>query len=195
MGHLSTRGLVLTLAIFVILSLLVAVGYTYAKLSASSPRVTRVSPVVTKDISSIINAAQELASGNLLGAAEEIIEGIEVNVEFEIANNGIVPIYVGGIAILEHKLLLNGVEATNPIELAGGWIGPNSELAMSLSATVLLSELSRATAIGLVQGGEIDIQVKSKIGWGFVSRTIRTRVIRYQLAETLESIVRGLLPR
>ena len=160
-------------------------------LSASSPRVAAISPAITNDISSLFGAGADLASGNLLGAAEHIIEGVDISVEVDITNEGFLPVYLG---TSDHTLVLNGVEVTDPIAVEGGWIGPNSTSTVSLKATLLLTELPGAVVLGIVQGGLIDVQLNSKVGLGILSKTIHSQVTRFQITETVESIVRRLLP-
>ncbi len=92
------------------------------------------------------------------------------------------------------SLVLTGVEVTKPIVLKGGWIGPDSTSTIGLEATVLLTRLPGAVVLGIVKGGLIDVQLNSKVGWGFISKTIHTQVTRFKLTETGESIVRELLP-
>ena len=65
-----------------------AVAYSYSTLSASSPRVVAISPSITDDISSLFRAGSDLASGDLLGAAERIIEGVDFDIEVDISNEG-----------------------------------------------------------------------------------------------------------
>ena len=184
-------GLLSVLVLVGVLALLGAAGYSYLRLSVSPPRVVAISPVITDDLSSLFSAGKEVASGNLLGAAELIIEGVEFGLEIEITNGGVVPVYLG---TSDHTLVLNGVEVTEPIALKGGWIGPGSTSKIGLEVSVLLKELPGAVVLGIVQGGLIDVQLNSKVGWGFISKTIYTQVTRFQITETVEFIVRGLLP-
>ena len=94
----------------------------------------------------------------------------------------------------DHTLVLNGVEVTAPIGFKGNWIGPNSTSTIPLEVTLLLRELPGAVVLGIVQGGLIDVQMKSKVGWGVFSKTTHTQVTRFRIIESVESIVRGLLP-
>ena len=101
------------------------------------------------------------------------------------------PVYLG---TSEHIIILNSVEVTDSIALTGGWVRPDSTSNIDLDATLRLTQLPGAVVLGIVQGGLIDVQIYSKIGWGFISKTIRSQVIRFQVTESLESIVRRLLP-
>jgi hypothetical protein len=185
------RGLLAALVLIGILGLLGAVAYSYSTLSASPPRVEAISPSITGDISSLFRAGADLASGDLLGAAERIIEGVDFDVEVDITNEGILPVYLG---TSDHILVLNGVEVTAPIAFKGDWVGPNSTTTILLEVTLHLTELPGAVVLGIVQGGLIDVQLKSTIGWGIFSKTIHTQVTRFRIIESVESIVRGLLP-
>ena len=187
----TVRGLLAAFVLIGILGLLGAVAYSYSTLSASSPRVQAISPSITNDILSLFRAGADLASGDLLGAAERIIEGVDFDIEIDITNEGILPVYLG---TSDHTLVLNGVEVTAPIGFKGNWIGPNSTSTIPLEVTLLLRELPGAVVLGIVQGGLIDVQMKSKVGWGVFSKTTHTQVTRFRIIESVESIVRGLLP-
>ena len=174
-----------------VLGLLGAVAYSYSRLSVSSPRVVAISPSITDDIQSLVRAGSDLANGDLLGAAGRIIEGVDFDVEVDISNEGVLPVYVG---TSDHVLVLNGVEVTTSKLSKGDWIGPDSTSTISVEVTLLLTELPGAVVLGIVQGGLIDVRLESRVGWGIFSKTIHTQVTRFRITESVESIVRGLLP-
>lgn len=174
-----------------VFGLLGAVAYSYSTLSVSSPRVEAISPSITDDIQSLFRAGSDLADGDLLGAAGRIIEGVDFDVEVDISNEGVSPVYLG---TSDHTLVLNGVEVTEPIAFRADWVGPNSTSTIPVEVTLLLTELPGAVVLGIVQGGLIDVQLESRVGWGVFSKTVHTQVTRFRITESVESIVRGLLP-
>ena len=165
----------LLLALFAVgvVGLLGASIYSYTKLSVSSPRVTSVSPSINNDIPTLLSAGTDLATENVLGAAEKLIAGVGFGVELEITNKGLVPVNLGKST---HILILNGTEVTGPIELDAGWLGQNSTVTVPLEVTVLLTKLPGAVALGIVQGGVIEVQLKSKVGWAIFSKTVTSQV-------------------
>lgn len=174
-----------------LLALLGACGQSYLSLSGSPPRVTAITPKVTDDISSVFQAGADFASGNLLGAAGRIIEDVDFQLAIDVQNSGSVPVYLG---TSDHVLVLNGVPVTDPVSLKGGWISAGATSRIPMSATLLWDQLPGAVVLGIVQGGVINLQVRSTVGWGFLSRTIETPVTRFTIIESVESVVRGLLP-
>ena len=184
-------GVLSILVVVGVLGLLDAFIYSNTKLSVSSPRVTSVSPSINNHIPTLLSAGADLAAGNLLGAVEEPIDGVEFDLEVEITNEGVVPVILGKST---HILVLNGAEVIDPIELNGGWLGPGSATTVPLEVTVLITKLPGAVVLGIVQGGEYDVQLKSKVGWAIFSKTVTSQVTEFQIIETLESLVRRLLP-
>ena len=93
-----------------------------------------------------------------------------------------------------HILILNGTEVTGPIELEAGWLGAGSAKTIPLEVNVLITKLPGAVVLGIVQGGVIEVQLKSEVGWGIFSKTITTEVVEFKVVETVESLVKRLLP-
>ena len=185
------RGLVVVLVVVIMLALVGACAHSYLTLSASPPRVQAISPSITNDTSALFGAGADLARGNLLGAAERIIDGVYFDIEIEIINRGFSPVYLG---TSEHTLMLNSVEMTETIKLKGVWIGPNSTSTIPMRVTFHLSDLPGAVVLGIVQGGLIEVHLRSQVGWGPLSNSVETEITRFSVIETVESKVRGLLP-
>jgi len=182
----------LTLAVLIALfGLASACGHSYFTLSTSTPRVVAISPAITDDISSLFRSGADLASGDLHGAAERIVEDVDFKIEVEVTNRGVVPVYLG---TSDHTLILNGVAVTDPIAFEGGWVGPDSTAVIPVTVTLLLTELPGTVVLSIVQGGLVEVQLESRVGWGILSKTIHTNITRYHVVDSVESMVRGLLP-
>lgn len=184
------------LKLFFLLLIVVAVGllaascYSYNKLSISNARVVGVSPVITDDKGSLLKAGGLLARGNLLDATEHLVEGVEFAVEVEIQNEGPLPVYLRSS---EHVLVVNDVAVTEPIQIDKGLIGPGSSTVVTVSAVVKLDALPHAAVLGVARGGSIDVRIKSDVGWAFLSQTLSTEVLSFNLSETVGRITKELI--
>ncbi|PZC48227.1 MAG: hypothetical protein C1O27_001112 [Chloroflexi bacterium] len=173
-----------------VIGLLAASCYSYDKLSVPNARVVGVAPVITNDTGRLLRAGGLLVTGNLLDAAELMVEGVEFEVEVEIQNDGPTPVYPRSS---EHVLFVNNVEVTEPIQLGTGFIGPGSSIIITLSTVVKLDALPHAAVLSVARGGLIEVQIRSEVGWGFLSQTLNTEVLSFNLSETVGRITRELI--
>jgi LEA14-like dessication related protein len=174
--------------------LILAVGVIawtgYNRLTVVSTDVTGITPALDTDALSLARASIKVVTGDILGAASEVVEGVEIDIELTVENDFFTPLY---LAPGSHVVSLNGVEITNQFQSGSGWMEPYSTKALLLSAVVPFEQLPEAVIAVLVQGGEINVDVESTIGWSFFTVDHTSEVYTYSVLDTLESIIRRLL--
>ena len=161
----------------------------YRGLELTEPEVRSVVPAITGSALDLFAAAAKLAAGDVVGAAAAAIEGVEVGVSIGVHNRSVIPVYIPSA---EHVLLLNGTPVLEPVESAGGWIGPGATLFQDLSVVVAFERLPAVVVAVVSGGGVIDVQVESKLGLFVASWTLVSPIARFSVVDSLRSILPGL---
>ena len=161
----------------------------YGSLELTRPEVRSVVPALSDGPLDLLAAAAKLVSGDVAGAAAAAIRGVEVGVSIGVHNRSVIPVYMPSAA---HVLLLNGKPVLEPIESAGGWIGPGATLFRDLSVLVEFERLPAVVVAAVSGGGEIDVHVESKLDLFVAAWTLVSPVARFSVVDSLRSILPGL---
>ena len=161
----------------------------YSSLELTEPQVRSVAPAITGSALDLFEAAAKLAGGDLAGAAAAAIEGLDVRVSVGVHNASAVPVFLPSAT---HVLLLNGVPVTGPFASDGGWIGPRATLEQDITSIVPFENLPRAVVAVVVDGGGIEIRVRSTLELLVLGWTIVTPVTRYTVTDALRGILPGV---
>ena len=127
--------------------------YSYSKFESRLIRVESVEPSFKVNLSSILSAGFQILVGDLLGAAEQLIEGAQVDATVEIHNGGLIPIY---LPEMDHYILLEGQTSANrPTKTLSMWLMPGGTL-------VPLSDIPRVALNALNSGNNLEVGVESR---------------------------------
>ncbi len=104
MGKGAIIGIVIVLILLIIGGLF---AYSYTQLSVSLHDVKFYNIDWTSiSWSTLLKLGLSTPSGDWLGAAFELIDGVNLNLIFELTNNGFLPVYIPD---LSYDILINGI--------------------------------------------------------------------------------------
>ncbi len=101
--------------------------------------------------------------GNVLGAAGELIEGVNAEGNLVFKNPSIVPIYVPH---MEHRVYINDRECESVVETDSMWLGPRESKSVPYNILITTDELPEIALNTLAYGGNVDIDMKSELSMG-----------------------------
>ncbi len=140
---------------------LISVGlfaYSYSQLSISLNDVNLESiDLVELSLSTLLNLGLNTLSGNWLEAAFDLIQGINLNLIFELSNNGFVPIYIPDIS---YELSINDVLIGSGNSKINITINPGQTIKIASLQNIQKSSLLPTINSIINTEGIIDLKVK-----------------------------------
>jgi LEA14-like dessication related protein len=177
--------------LIVLILVIGALAWTgYNRLMVTSTEATGITPALNTGVASLARASIKVMTGDILGAADEVVEGVEVDIELTLENDFFTPLY---LAPGSHAVFLNGVEITRQFQSESGWMRPFATKVLHISVAVPFEQFPEAVVAILIEGGNIDVKVESTIGWSIFTVDHTSDVYTYSVLDTLESIIKRLL--
>ena len=150
--------IIFLVALSVVLIVLGLVAYSYTQISASFNDVSSVNvELETLSFSSLIKLGLDVLSGNWLSAALDVIAGIELELVFELTNNGLLPVY---IPELEYDLSINGIFIGNGSSIIEATIDPGKAKQINVIQNFQKDSLSPSIESIINNNGIIDVEIK-----------------------------------
>ena len=112
----------LFIVVFATLGSVAAIGYS--DLSVESAEVERAEPAFDTSLGALGEAALRLLAGDSLGAANRVVEGLDVTATVGVRNDASVPVY---IPTTTHILVFGGVEISEPASVSGGFLSSGGD--------------------------------------------------------------------
>ena len=135
-----------------------ALTYSYTQISVSLEDVDFHSiDWMDLTFSNVLVMGGKLLTGNVLGAALDLVEGINLNLVFELSNGGLLPVYVPDVT---YDLMVNGVSMGQGTSKINTMIGPGQT--QQVTAIQGIEKDSLAPAVGAIvdSKGIIDIRAR-----------------------------------
>ena len=150
--------IIFLVALSVVLIVLGLVAYSYTQISASFNDVSYVNvELETLSFSSLIKLGLDVLSGNWLSAALDVIAGIELELVFELTNNGLLPVY---IPELQYGLSINGIFIGNGSSIIDATIDPGKTKQINVIQNFQKDSLSPSIESIINNNGIIDVEIK-----------------------------------
>ena len=150
--------MIFLVAFSVVLIVLGLVAYSYTQISASFNDVSSVNvELETLSFSSLIKLGLDVLSGNWLSAALDVIAGIELELVFELTNNGLLPVY---IPELQYGLSINGIFIGNGTSIIDATIDPGKTKQINVIQNFQKDSLSPSIESIINSNGVIDVGIK-----------------------------------
>jgi LEA14-like dessication related protein len=150
--------IIFLVAFSVVLIVLGLVAYSYTQISASFNDVSSVNvELETLSFSSLIKLGLDVLSGNWLSAALDVIAGIELELVFELTNNGLLPVY---IPELQYGLSINGIFIGNGTSIIDATIDPGKTKQINIIQNFQKDSLSPSIESIINSNGVIDVGIK-----------------------------------
>ena len=106
--------------------------------------------------STLLSLGLNALTGNWLGAAFDLIDGINLNLIFGLTNNGIFPVYIPD---LSYDLSINGVSVGSGYKSVNLTINPGESKQLTVLQNFQKSRMSPAVSSIVATGGIIDLRV------------------------------------
>ena len=150
--------IIFLVALSVVLIVLGLFAYSYTQISASFNDVSSVNvELETLSFSSLIKLGLDVLSGNWLSAALDVIAGIELELVFELTNNGLLPVY---IPELQYGLSINGIFIGNGSSIIDATIDPGKTKQINVIQNFQKDSLSPSIESIINNNGVIDVEIK-----------------------------------
>ncbi len=122
-------------------------------------------------VESVAESIFNVFGGNLIEAALSMVKGLKIQGEITFDNNAFIPLYV---PILSHKVSIEGKQCPETIKTESMWIGPNGSESQQFSLLIQTKDLPEIAFSAFTQGGTVNIEIVSEIGFGAYSITKTT---------------------
>lgn len=165
------RRFPLAILLMVALLAVVGTGFGYSKLEVTRVGSFGVAPAVRTDLGSIGSALLNAFSGDAVGAAAAVIEGVRFVGIIEISNDSFLPVYIPG---MEHQVFVQRIPTTTSFETPGGLLSPSESSEIPFDFVVPARQLAEAAISVILAGGEINMALDTSVGFGPFSVTRRS---------------------
>ena len=153
------RYLLIAIVIIIVVGIIIIgsqiYGYSSLKTDFSA---TDISPKLKINTKSIVTGLLSVFQRNLLGAASNFIQGLQVNGILTLKNGSFLPLY---IASMQHKIEINGTPTHNAISTGAMWIAPGGSKTAMFSILIDKADLPSVALNILGSGGTINFTVES----------------------------------
>ena len=175
----------LTIVLAVAISI-ATLGYLNLELDIDSEGARGVSPRLDTSPGAIARASAVLLLGDRVGAASEVVEGLDLQVIVNVTNNSPVPVLVPST---EHVMLVDDVAVTEPAVVDVGVLSPGETGSFTVNMSLMGERVPSVVFEALFDGGSIDYVVRSRLKGGVLSG------LAHESPNTLDlpSIVRAVL--
>jgi len=148
-------GVGITFAIIGIVFGLIAYSYTQIHVSLNDVSFHSIE-WASFSWSTLLSLGLNVLTGNWLGAAFDLIQGINLNLIFGLSNYGILPVYIPD---LSYDLSINGVPVGNGYSTINTTINPGETREISVLQNFQKSSLNPAVTSIVTNGGIINLHV------------------------------------
>lgn len=138
----------------------------YLNLDIDSAGVRGVSPRLDTSPEAIAQASAVLLLGDRVGAASEVVEGLDLRVVVSVTNNSPVPVLVPST---EHVMLVDDVAVTEPAVVDVGVLSPGETGSFTVDMSLVGEQVPSMVLEALYNGGSIDYVVRSRLRSGVFS--------------------------
>ena len=145
----------LILVILVIISGLLAYSYTQINVSLNDVKFHSID-LISFSFTNLLSLGFDALSGNILEAAFDLIDGINLNLIFVLTNNGFLPVYIPDIA---YDLSLNGVPMGQGSSVIDTTVNPGQTKQITAFQNFKKSSLIPAASAIIADGGMLDLKV------------------------------------
>ena len=153
------RYLLIAIVIIIVVGIIIIGSQIYGYYSLKTDfSATDVSPKFKINTKSIVTGLLSVFQRNLLGAASNFIQGLQVNGILTLKNGSFLPLY---IASMQHKIEINGTPTHNAISTGAMWIAPGGSKTAMFSILIDKADLPSVALNILGSGGTINITVES----------------------------------
>lgn len=162
----------ISIGIFVLIIAIIAglVYYSYTQIHVSLNDVNFDSiEWASFSWSTMLKLGLNVLTGNWLGAAFDLINGINLNLIFGLSNNGFLPVYIPD---LSYDLLINGVSVGRGYSDVDITINPGETIELPILQNFKKSSLSPAINSIVSTGGIIDLRVSGTAHFKFFGNDI-----------------------
>ena len=157
MGAAKKAGIGIGIIFVIIVIIGGLVVYSYSQINVSLNDVTFHSIEWTSfSWSTLLSLGLNALTGNWLGAAFDLIDGVNLNLIFGLTNNGIFPVYIPD---LSYDLSINGVPVGTGNSNVNLTINPGESRVLPVLQNFQKSRLNPAVASIVSAGGVIDLRV------------------------------------
>lgn len=141
--------------IIVIIGILFYYSYTQIKVELNDASLHSID-WASFSWSTILSLGLNILTGNWLGAAFDLIDGVNVNLEFMLYNGGLLPVYIPD---LSYDLKVNGVNVGKGYSDADMTINPGQSRQLNSLQNFQKNSLSPAVYSIISNGGKMEIRV------------------------------------
>ena len=169
--------------------LALVVGFSligYGRVGVTDPKILSLRLLVNDDPASAREAVSSISQRDLVGAADAVLEGLEVEFDLSVTNPIRVPLYVTTVS---HQVILNGTPAGEPVISATSWLRPFTRTPLLFTTVLPRAALSDEAVQEAVSGGLLNVRIESRIGLGPLAVTKRTDLFQYRVPDTLRSML------
>ena len=146
----------IVLVIFAVLGGLFYYSYTQIQVDLNDVKFHSID-WTTFSWSTLFNLGLNVLTGNWLGAAFELIDGINLNLIFGVSNNGFFPVYIPD---LSYDIFVNDVHVSNGYTYLDATIFPGETKQITAFQNFKKSSLTPAISSIVSKGGIMEIKVK-----------------------------------
>lgn len=157
MGAAKKVGIGVGIAVAIIGIVFGLIAYSYTQIHVNLNDISFHSiDWATFSWSTLLSLGLNVLTGNWLGAAFDLIQGINLNLIFGLSNYGILPVYIPD---LSYDLSINGVSVGKGYSTTNITINPRETKQISVLQNFQKSSLSPAVSSIVSTGGIINLQV------------------------------------
>ena len=156
------------LVILVIIGGLLAYSYTQINVSLNDVKFHSID-LIPLSFTDLLSLGFDALTGNILGAAFDLIDGINLNLLFELTNNGFLPVYIPDIA---YDLSLNGVPMGQGSSVIDATVNPGQTKQITAFQNFKKSSLIPAASAIIADGGMLDLKVSGTAYFKLLSLSI-----------------------
>lgn len=158
----------LILVILVISGGLLAYSYTQINVSLNDVKFHSID-LISFSFNDLLSLGFDALSGNILGAAFDLIDGINLNLIFGLTNNGFLPVYIPDIA---YDLFLNEVPMGQGSSVIDATINPGQTKQITAFQNFKKSSLTPAVSAIIADDGMLDLKVSGTAYFKLLSLSI-----------------------
>lgn len=141
-------------------------GYLNLDIDIDSEGARGVTPRLDTSPEAIARASAVLLLGDRVGAASEVVEGLDFQVIVDVTNNSPVPVLVPST---EHIMLVDDVVVTEPAVVDVGVLSPGETGSFTVNMSLMGEQAPSVVLEALFDGGSIDYVVRSRLKGGVFS--------------------------
>ena len=147
-----------------------ALAYSYTQISVSLEDI-KFDSIDWMDLtfSNLLDLGGKLLTGDILGSALKLVDGVNLNLVFELGNGGLLPVYIPDVT---YDLMINGVPVGEGTGTISTTIDPGQTKQVTTAQNVGMDSIAPAVGAIIDSGGLIDIRVRGTAHFGLLGLEI-----------------------